>query len=156
MQTSEVQAELQKGLRAFKVFEKADELISFFAGLEQNVRELQAQITKLKGDLAKEQTATEAALKALAEQRAAAERDADAAKLAAERAGKKELEAAKTKADAMVSKAADDVTHAQSVQKAAEEAAVAAEARAAAADAALADLTQKIEAAKAQIAKLLG
>lgn len=156
MQTSEIQSELKKGLRAFKVFEKADEMISFFAGLEQNVRELQAQIAKVKDDLAKEQEAADAALKALAEQRAGAERDAEAAKAAADHAGKKELDAAKVKADAIIGKAAADVAYAQSVQKAAEEAAVAAEARAAAADATLADLTQRIEAAKAQIAKLLG
>lgn len=156
MQTSEIQAELQKGLRAFKVFEKADELVTFFVGLEQNVRELQAQIAKLKDDLAKEDVATKVALKSLADARAAAERDADAAKAAADRAGKKEVEAAKAKVDAMLAKASADVVAAQSTQKKAEEAAVAAEARVADAEKSLADLTQKIEVAKAQIAKLLG
>ena len=156
MQTSEIQAELKKGLRTFKVFEKADELITFFAGLEQNVRELQTQIAKLKDDLAKDEAVANAALKSLADQRAAAERDADAAKAAADRAGKKEFEAAKAKADSMVNKAAADVANAQAVQAKAEEAAVAAEARVAEAEKSLADLTQRIEAAKAQIAKLLG
>ena len=156
MQTSEALIELRKGLRVFKAFEHAESLATFVEGLEQNKRELEAAILKLRVDLESSKSTHDADLADLVAKKAEAEADARAAKDAAKLAGQDEMLAAKRKAKSTLEQAAAGVEAAQARQAEAERAAREAEGRVDAANDTLKQLTFKIDSAKAQIAKLLG
>lgn len=156
MQTSEALVELRKGLRVFKAFERAEEVAVYLEGAEQNKRELEAAIARLRVELDAAKTQHDAELAALAAEKAAAEQAAAAAKDAAKAAGKAEVEAATRRATKLVDDAAQEVQAAQQARDAALATAATAELRVKAAAEELAEVTRKLEAAKAQIAKLLG
>lgn len=156
MQTSEVLIELRKGLRVFKAFEHAEELAVAVEGLEQNQRELQAAIAKLRDEQAAALTEHAATVTRLGAERQAAEDAAARAKKAAQDAGRAEVAAARRRANEVEAEAARDNAAAAARRDEMLQQAAAAEQRVADAAVTLGELTAKIEAAKAQIAKLLG
>ena len=52
MNYQEIQQELQKGLKTFRVFEHAEKAVAALVGLEQNRGELEAAVAALRSDLA--------------------------------------------------------------------------------------------------------
>jgi chromosome segregation ATPase len=156
MNVTEALIELRKGLRVYKAFEHAEELAQAVGGLEQNQRELQAAIDKLRDDLEAAKASHAKTLAQLVAERQAAEEAALKAQDAAKVAGKATIEASERRVAAHSKKLAELELDAQARRDAALAEAAKAEARRDAAAKELDELTTKIETARAQIAKLLG
>lgn len=156
MQTSEVLVELRKGLRVYKAFEHAEKLAVAVEGLEQNQRELEAAIAKLREETELAKGAHAQTMARLAAERQAAQDAAAQAKKAAQEAGRAEVAAARRRANEVEAEAARDNAAAAARRDEMLRQALAAEQRATAAADQLEELTARITAARAEIAKLLG
>lgn len=153
---SVVQDELRRGLRVFRAFEQAEATITALQAAEQRVTDTQRLLETLQirlGDV-NEQLAD--ANTALTQSKATRTKLLDSAK------GEAEAIVAKAKADAAdvaakaKAKADERLDKAEDKAKDAEARASDAEQRCEAATKALAEIESKLEAAKAQVAKLLG
>jgi chromosome segregation ATPase len=153
---SVIQDELRKGLRVFRAFEKAEETINALAAADHRLAHLNVSITRQQEALTAVTVQLDEATLARESAKAAVKR------LLAETGTEREQVMAKANEQAaqIVADAKDkaDALTKKAVQKAeaAEERANAAEARERAAAAELAEIESKLDAAKAQIAKLLG
>lgn len=156
MNVTEALIELRKGLRVYKAFEHAEALAQAVGGLEQNERELQAAIAKLRDELDSVKVTHEKTISQLIAERQAAEEAAIKAKDAARVAGKAEVEASQRRVAEHAKKLAALELDAEARRNALQAEAAEAQAQRDAAVQDLAQLTAKIDSARAQIAKLLG
>lgn len=156
METREAMIELERGLRAFKAFEKAAEVVAFVAGLEQRVRELQAQIATEETNLAAAVKKANDEISALRVQVEDEKRRAARAKAGAEAAGVAEIQKAQAEAARILDEA--KARAAATEERAGKVAAFAREIEStiSARQVELATIEQKLTAAREQIAKLLG
>lgn len=153
---SVVQDELRKGLRVFRAFQGADQLITDLQTAEQRQAEAEATLAALQPKIASAQQHLATAEAGIEHARAEAVSVADSIKQACEA----EVLRAKTEAATLLADAKEEANTllATATRKAkdADARADKAEARIATTAAALAELEGKLEAAKAHVAKLLG
>ena len=155
METQEALVELRKGLRVFKAFEQAEQAAVYLEGLEQNEKELNASLAKLKQEHLAATNAAAAELAALTARVATAEAQATQAEAeAGDAAAKLRAEAAK-KASQLLAKSETALAALELKATAADLAAREAEVARDQAQRELAAIEVKIENAKSQIAKLL-
>jgi colicin import membrane protein len=114
---SEARVELQKGLRLFKAFEQADKAVAVLEGLEQNERELNAKVARLKDEATAAEEASAQRMKEIERRETEARKAAEAAEKGAKTAGKAEIEKAERRAEEILAAAQKKVADLQAKER---------------------------------------
>lgn len=153
--TQEVIAELQRGARVFKAFERAEDVCVKLAGMEQNERELTGRLDKLRDDVAQAEASIRTATARAGEIVADANNESVARLAQASIESGAILDNARMNADGIVKHAQEQAAESEAKRDAAEKSLAEIEAKIRESGSELENIESRLKAARAERDRLL-